>query len=200
MCEATDAELLLGYLKWIRLDSAGSIPAEELERFNSQFVDTKERSSPYLLSRLTNGRGKLLSEVQVKTPGHFPWVWIGVLLNPMQNLKSLRRNLEIKSLRHKLLDTFPEFVKDSENRAEAYASLTCENLSRLLYYIRHVKWNYWRKRNVTESFELHAGLKRRSSLEGRKWVDHKYVYASIFGKKPCCHFIKGNKPLWKHKW
>lgn len=31
---------------------------------------------------------------------------------------------------HKLLAKFPGFSKDSENRAEAYASLKCENLSR----------------------------------------------------------------------
>ena len=114
MCEAMDAELLLGYLKWIRLDSAGSIRL--MEGFNSQFGYKiiwirKNIFHRHLLNRLTNGRGKLLHEVPVKTPGDFPFikVWIGEIS---------RSNLCPPS------DTFPEFGKDSENRAEAYSSLS----------------------------------------------------------------------------
>lgn len=95
---------------------------------------------------------------------------------------------------------FFEFGKDSKNRVEVYVFFMCENLFCLLYNIRYVKWNYWRKWNVKESFELYVGLKRRLLLEGWKWVDYKYVYLFIFGKKFCCYFIKGNKYFWKYKW
>lgn len=53
MCEAMDAELLLGYLKWIRLNSAGSIRwwKVQLTVWLQNHVDTKERFSRYHLNR-----------------------------------------------------------------------------------------------------------------------------------------------------
>ena len=160
MCEAMDAELLLGYLKWIRLDSAGSIRL--MEGFNSQFGYKiiwirKNIFHRHLLNRLTNGRGKLLHEVPVKTPGDFPFikVWIGEIYVHHQT-------------------RFPSSAKIAKTELKPTHLSHVRNFIPLkTTYIGHVKWNNWRKRNVTESFELHAGLKRRSSLEGRKWADHK---------------------------
>ena len=134
-----------------------------MEGFNSQFGYKiiwirKNIFHRHLLNRLTNGGGKLLHEVPVKTPGDFPFikVWIG----------------EISRSNHLYVHhqtRFPSSAKIAKTELKPTHFSHVRNFLPLkTTYIGHVKWNNWRKRNVKESFELHAGLKRRSSLEGRK--------------------------------